>query len=710
MKSENRSRILNFICIMNVMATAVFVRLPSAYLHSTSPENREAWCREDGIPYLAEPDSYYHVRITENYLKTGHIEDAVTEDGNAWDTQSFYPEGRTADYPPGIVVLTAAVYRILHPLCGADLYRIEFCLAACMSAVTAAAAFAAAGRFSGKAGGFVAGIAVSCASGFAARTSFGRFDTDMFVVLMDVLLILFMAEALREREFIKQLVYSACYGFSALLYTVCWTPRYAMLYVCLVLAGGAVFTASLLFAGGTQRRLTQRILRVIKGTELRGIVLSAVISAVLILWRFGTGFIGSIIYAARYTTFVTAQGELPNVLVSVSELEVPSPVPEKLIQWFSGYVPGQKLSMINGVGGVAVFVLAAAALIMLAYGFIRKPAEGMSVYLDRRSCSLYFCILFLLFAGSVYACGRGMRFIEHLSVPVGLLAGALIGWFCAGIIKEGTGSAVGRAVPVVILCIAAGIPVITGSRACSADVRPCVSDAYAMAMQWIRENADDPESVIASWWDQGYFFESESGHPCFWDGGTTESIRAILIAKALTADSRELSERILHMLSAYGNRPVELLREYTDTRTAFDAIWETLLMDRQGAEDYLIKNCAMPADKACEAACMLHPEAQTESWLVVTERMMQLIGWIEYFSDWDFTGNMPRPAATVYKYTPDGKSVYDTEEGREYLEKRNKETLWKLFFDKDGGSSFRLVFEKEDGIDHVMVWRVGEGD
>ena len=692
------------------MAAAVFVRLPSAYLKSVPPEKREAWCRDDGMPYLAEPDSYYHVRITDNYLRTGRIEDAVTEDGSAWDTQSFYPEGRTADYPPGIVCLTAAAYRILHPLFGTDLYRIEYCLAVFMSMLTAAAAFAAAGRISGKAGGFVAGIAVSCASGFVSRTSFGKFDTDMFVVLMDVLLILFISEALRERDFLKQLGYAGGFGVSALLYTVCWTPRYAMLYVCLILAGGVMFAVSLLLAGRSGKRLPARVARVIKGTELRGVVLSAVISAVLILWRFGTGFVRTVINAALYTTAVTEQGELPNVLVSIAELKVPYPVPEKLIQWFSGYVPGQRMSMINGVGGAAVFVMAAAALLMLLYGCIRKPSEGMAVYMDRRCCSLYFCILLLLFAGSVYACGRGVRFIEHLSVPVGLLSGTLIGWSGAGMIKNGTGSAVGKAVPVVILCIAAGIPVMTGSRACSDNIRPSVSDAHAMAMQWIRENADDPESVIASWWDQGYFYESESGHPCFWDGGTTEEIRAILIARALASDSRVLSERILHMLSAYGNRPAVLLMEYMDARTAFETIWETLLMDREEAERYLADHFAMPEEQAREAAGMLHPEKPAETYLVVTGRMMQLVGWIEYFSGWDFTGNAPVPAATGYRYTPDGKSVSDTEEGKNCLEKRKQETIWKLYFDKDGGSSFSMVFEADDGIDHVMVWRVEEGD
>ncbi len=38
--------------------------------------------------------------------------DIVKEDGSQWDLHSFAPEGRSADYQPGIILTSAMVHRL----------------------------------------------------------------------------------------------------------------------------------------------------------------------------------------------------------------------------------------------------------------------------------------------------------------------------------------------------------------------------------------------------------------------------------------------------------------------------------------------------------------------------------------------------------------------------------------------------------------------
>ena len=66
-----------------------------------------------GMPYFTELDSYYNYRLTENYLKTGHLGDTQIN-GTDWDSLSTSPHGREANYQPVIIVLAAWVYKFVN--------------------------------------------------------------------------------------------------------------------------------------------------------------------------------------------------------------------------------------------------------------------------------------------------------------------------------------------------------------------------------------------------------------------------------------------------------------------------------------------------------------------------------------------------------------------------------------------------------------------
>jgi len=704
--------LLPILLILLAMAAALFVRLPSAHVTTGSPETDAAYTGKNGLRYMTDPDSYYHVRLVDNQLSRGHFGTKTLNDGTSWDTRSFWPEGRSADYQPGIVFLTIWVWKAAHALFGTDLYTVEWALAPILSTLAALVAYFLGSRMSGKAGGFVAGILVSCSSAFVVRTTFGRFDTDMFVILMDLLLILFITESLRARTWRTRLLHSLGFAASAFAYSLCWTPESALLFALLALGGGLLYCLALLLASEKAASLPAFLT----------LLLCATLSLSSLLLRFGFSLFSSLAGVLNQASSSTGTGTLPNVFSSISELQAGDIVPDSFMRWFAGYVPGRQLTLLNGVGGLAVALMSMAALIWLArYGltlFHRgagKQAESQSekpwgAFLSGQCCCLYFCALGFLFAIGLYATGKGLRFMEHFAVPVGLLAGSLIGWFAHSLDRKMVRLRPGKAVICLVLCMAAVIPTVSGSLVCSQADRPSISDASADGMQWIRKNASDPDAVVASWWDLGYFYESESGHPClwdgYWDGGSAGGIRAILVARALTANSRELSAKILHMLSGSGNRGINMLMEYTDIPTAFEVLWEALPLSGEEAKAVLTRRLAMTESEAATAESLLHPEPR-ETYLVLTGKMMLQFGWFEYFANWDFTGTLPLPVSTLYNYTPDGYSISDSETGREYQERiRSEETLWHLALEGDGGDVFSLVFGENDGVESVQVWHV----
>ena len=701
MNSRTRSLWLNILCAVLVMAAAVLVRLPSAFQSGLSPELRQALTDEEQHLYLTDPDSYYHARLVRNDLANGHFGTVRLEDGTSWDTLSFYPEGRSAEYQPGLIRLTEWIQKPLHKLFGINLYDVEFSLSVVLSALTALAACILGTRMSNPAGGVTSGLLVSCASAFVSRTVFGRFDTDMFVLLMDILLILFLSEALRAKRPGNRVLFSFLFASSAALYSRCWTPEGAGVATGAVLLGGLIFVLVLLAA--PQRFLHNR--RFEKHEPLT-LLLCAALSAGCLILMHGTSLLSRITsYTSATTAVMTSSGVFPNLLTGITELSAPDLVPKTFLQWFSGY-SRETHTIVNGIGGFMVALLSLGFFVLAFFRCFRKRRELVSDPSDTRSDTMYFCLFAVVLAGGLFFCQYGNRFTEHLAVPAGLTAGALIG----KMIKTASFTNGRRRIAGILfaafLFIAGVAPAVSGAVQVSGRSRPSVSDASADAMAWIRENAEDPEAVVLSWWDYGYYYEYESGHPCLWDGATQDGIRGILFSKAMATGNTDLSLSILRMLSVSGNKAVNFLLERTDAPTVFQALWAALPANREDAIRILEDRCGLSSADTVLAESLIHPETPKEAYLLLTKTMMNRIGWFEYYSVWDFTGNAAPPVTTLYLFTPDGQSLLNSDFGKEYLQVRSRSLLWKLFIEKADIPGFTPVFKSSDGLEDVLLFRL----
>ena len=715
--SELKKRIpillLHAVCAVLVMGLAVFVRSQSSSFLKEENELNEALTDQSGLPYLTDMDSYYHVRLVNNYLSRGMFGDTVKEDGTVWDLHSFSPEGRNAEYQPGIIWTTALVHR----LTGISADILEYKLMAFLSAFAALAAYIIVARLTGVFGGLTAGIAVGCGPQFAIRTCYGRFDTDVFIIVLEVCLILFMLEALRAKTRGKKILLIALFAFSAVLYSLCWMPRYAILFTGLTIGGGMLYV---LFEFCIRRKTAERKEKGFGPVKQEGMILAGLAGTVLVsqLLLFGVDLISGIFSALSFTNEAAKGSEAyPNLFVSVSELGKTQFFPKDLSRVLSGYIPEESPSAVNGAGGLLVVLISFVSLgFLLKLAWPKKDPKKRIPEEQRRLYSMYAWILCAWLFACLFLLRYGLRFIEHLSIPVGLLAGVLIGYFFQNSLlikeKEKGGFKVEEVfplslIPALVLFPCAVIPVLSGAYEGCGDVRPSVSDASAKAMRFIREASGEDNALILTWWDMGYYYESESDHPCLWDGGSQNWMRGILVSNALISDDPELSRRILVMLANSGNAALEKLMEHTSAKDAVDLLFKALESDGEESVQKIRDTLGIDEEKAGEIDALIHPEAKRETWLIITYTMTRQIGWYEYFAGWDFSGKQEVPNATLYSYTPEGTPIFNTEQGQAYLSGvRGKETMWELFFNAKTTSYFTPAFEWHDGTEHVRIWRV----
>lgn len=700
--SDKKVDYIKIILAVVVAVIALLVRMPSAFLIALPEEKVEAFTDDSGLPYFTDPDSYYHIRLVDTMLRTGKIADTVSADGEPWDMHSFYPEGRNGAYEPGIVRLTIALWKVFNLSAPIDISRVEFYLSGFMAMLTALAAFIAGCRISGKISGFVAGILVGCAPDFVSRTTFGRFDTDIFVVLMNVLLILFLTEMLRAHEPKKKFAYALAYFLTAIIYANCWATRFSMLFAGLTIAGGLIFAVADSWRGSQSMRIKERIEDLLKRRDIVMLVGAGVMILLVIGMTMGFATVADVFSSLTFNTSQqVTDGAFPNMYESISELTRPELVPESFRYWFRGYVLGAAPTVVTGIGGVLAALAAVGGLVMLGVRAFKGSEDRNGETLGRRECLISFIILGLWTITGLFLTRLGVRFIEMLTAPTGLLAGIFAGWISerlrAGNLKRRIAGGVLSAILVTAIVLPDFEGFFLGIRV------PSVTDASANAMKCIRENADDPEAVIESWWDMGYFYESESAHPCLWDGGCQDPIRAILLSRALVEDDMEMSCRILNMLACSGNRAVDMLAEKADPRTAFETLWEVLPMEKDEACAVIEKKCALNAEAAQKAERLIHPTQPKEAYLVLTYTMTNQTTMYEFYSDWDFTGTQVSP----YSEKADDPQSKLSEVEKENLEKkRDGYTMWRLFFEVEDNPYFDPVYEYSDDIEGVRVWKV----
>ena len=700
-KESQKSRLkalLPLAVIVLILLFAFLVRARAYSLPATAKDEKQYMQDENGEPYLTEMDSYYYLRKTAEMAEAGKAKlfDYRTDDLKIGQRirvphQSFMPEGL-----PSLAYL---LWRYVFALFGVSLTQVAIWMGPVISALAAIPAFLYVKRRTNLVGGAVAGLLVGCAIPFVVHTHAGFFDTDMMLGILPLTFLLCQLWCMQEEKLSRQVILAlvSALGMTG-LYCIWGASRtyYLLALICAALSSLIVFL------------LPSKILPekpwLRKWKVLRGALLSHVLSVGLLYLVGGSYAIDRLINVLGTIRFATgaSSAAMPNAFQYTSEMMT--------IRNFTGWSPLQlykahSQSLLGMLGG-AMPCLFAALMIPLTVVFLIFPRKRTGEEAAERKKSIVPTVAEVAFFApwlgfSLKYAFTGVRYAEIAVLPIAVMSGLILGRITE-VAKQGKEKtrkwflAAG-----VILAILTVIPVCSGSWKSSGTAKSLVSDGRAQAMDYIREEYPNVESV-AGWWDDGYYIQYRGEKRSLSDGGTSSGRVNWFLGKALMTNDPKLSAGIFRMLNEtcldalYG-----LMGDGMDETDAIALLLQILPMDREEAAKML--DAAGIDQKYLD---MTHPLSSNDMALTLSSDLMGKILAMGYYGFWDpAKGEVTEKVAMFYSR----RSFTFDAEGKAAVPMIGANAVTYLTMDPEGTLSAYYTDEQgnQHGVGRVCIWEDG---
>lgn len=473
MNKETTITIAKSVIIILILLAVVFaLRAPAADLNILPNEIKGDYVDSSGLPYFSEMDSYYNLRLTENYVDHGYVGDIKYDNGTQMDMHRYAPDGNVINYELGIVYVTSFIHDIVNQFFGSHGIReVAFWTGPLIASLAVIPAFIFARRLTNDYGAIAATLIIVLAPNYFAHTFPGFFDTDMFYYIFSLLFIFFFVECIRTDNLALKVIYAIISIASIGLFSQSWTGY--IFYIGLMGIFAVVYLiACYIFNIGedNQDQYSNKIVWLIHQKEFLSIVLLLVIGAIgLAIFR-GVdtviGIFGSLLNLLSLQSTARVVGGFPNVLISVAEMQMPNLLGAGMGSAFLANSNG----VVNGMGGISVMFAGLIVLYILVSRVFKlrkigvskqnsksKPSKGERVsaakkiddkskfklslgQLDtlgstqdeisknKRLTVLYACLFLVWTLITILAVTRGSRFITTIVLPFGLMTGIFIGY------------------------------------------------------------------------------------------------------------------------------------------------------------------------------------------------------------------------------------------------------------------------------------------
>ncbi|AEG18866.1 STT3 domain-containing protein [Methanobacterium paludis] len=654
-----------FIIIILLFLMVFSLRAEAGFIPGASDQMKAYYEDGNGLPYFSEMDSYYNYRMTADFIAYGHLGETKIN-GTDWDTLSYAPEGRSAEYSPLIVYLTAFVYKVANLFAKVPLTAVAFWMAAFIASLCVIPAYLFIRRLTNDYGGIVAALLVGLAPFYFSHTFAGFFDTDMFNILLPLLVAWFFVESVRAKEIKNRAIFAVLSAVSLLLFSMAWEGWWYIFYILIAAVVIYLPVSRYLFNIKTKplSEYPNKKEWFLDQHEIFSLAVFLVLGSILIILVSGwSGFVGSLTGSVSITQLqssVTAGTSYPNVFVSVGEMQVPT-----------------LDAAIAGVGGIAPVVFAILGVFLLFWQLKpktekkdNKPKKSGKKSSKRKNKSkrnrkakendgtkenenkingpisgkdrknyLFYGILFSLWLIIIaYALTKGQRFGEPFAIPVALSAGIFVG-FVATYVKEHVANQGYRYIITALVVIIAVYSPIVSDYSVASSIVPGTDDSMVASLSWINQNTSN-DTVITSWWDYGHLFTAVADRPVTFDGGSQTGARAYWVGKALLTNNETLSAGILKMLSTSGDQGYLTLENYTkDTGKSTEILNNILGVDKATAQTILTTQYGLTTDQAQNVLKYTHPDNPTPDVLITSSDMIGKALWWSYFGSWNFTSN-----------------------------------------------------------------------
>lgn|GEM_PF-6852755 len=602
MNRKTRSRKTELLIILLLYAFSVGIRLSSV---SSSRA-------------LYDPDSYYYYRLAESAVKNGYAGDTV-RNGMVLDLHRNAPYGTASPRAQLIVWITVFCFRLVRIFAPVPLSDFVFFLPAFIGSLAVIPAYLFTEERAGRAGGITAAVMISCGIRYVSRTCPGFFDTDMFLAVLPLFFFLFLTKAVQAGNTVPDAgtltsspaaVTSSSAALSAasvrnkrLLYSAL-----SFLFLLLLFFG---WDGWALYAGIAGLFLFLYFLFVRRSFKA-AVPLAVAGAAVLLFTNSWSDFLS-------YSGVVRENASgFPHIYISISEMQKMPLFTGGLSTLLNLNTASRDFSVtgvLNGTGGI------------LAAWFSLK--ELFLLY--RKSRTRTDALLFTVWLLPVtFLAVNKARFISLALLPAGLLSGMYIA-SSFSVIKIPKV----RNVCASVLAAFLVLPSVTGAfRAARSSFSSPMTAQLSQTLSRVRE-ITPPDTVIASWWDNGYLFEQAADRATFCDGGILPEERIFLTARALSDKNTALSAGIFRMLSASGEDAFrEILKQNGNDHAAASRLLIRLLSGTKEAGTALLTSeNGYAADAAEKLMSLVLPDKTRPVVLILTPDMGARMNWFSFFGN-----------------------------------------------------------------------------
>ena len=454
------------IIILILLAVVFALKVPAADLNMLDGDIKSEYVDSSGLPYFSEMDSYYNLRLTQDYVEHGFVGDEMIN-GSEWDMHRYAPTGNEINYELAIAWLTSWLHDVAHQYFGDySVKEVAFWTGAIISTLAVIPAFIFSRRLTNDYGAIVATLVIVLAPNYFAHTFPGFFDTDMFYYIFPLFFIFFFIEAIRTDNWILKVIYAIASIFSIALFSQSWTGY--IFYVALMGLFSVIYLIVMYIfnSGEDKSQFSNPIDWLIHQKDFLTIILLGVIAFVGLAVFQGAdgvlGIFGRVLNLLNLQSASVVVGGFPNVLISVAEMQAPNMLGAGMASMFLASTDGA----INGIGGIAILfagLIVMYILVSRAWKYRKvaakpveaKPQKGHRlsaaekldndrkfklsladlkfggdnpILADKRLTVLYATLFVVWVLVTILAVTRGSRFITTLVLPFGLLAGIFVGF------------------------------------------------------------------------------------------------------------------------------------------------------------------------------------------------------------------------------------------------------------------------------------------
>lgn len=623
MKILSKEVIKKVIIILIIFIIGFSIRIESFNLHGISVNEKAFYQDPNGLPYMYELDSYYNYRLTQNLVDHGYLGDAIIN-STEWDLHSYSP-GVPLDYPPLLPYLTAFFYKIINLFISTPLIVVSFWLPAIIGPLCGIPAYLLVKKMTNDYGGLAAGILAVTAPFYLIRTVPGWFDTDMFNILLPLLIILFFIEAVQHENKKMSMFFAILSAISMFLFAMAWNGWQYLFYIIVL------FCIFYIITGKLKKKNMKNYFNVF-------IVFSAV--SLLLIGIVNYSNILNLAFGPLEFILINSNqhpwAPWPDLYVSVSELGNPS-----LKEIWDGLNP-------------ITFILGILGFFAMASILIKKDA-GINF---RKIDSFFYLLLVVWTIAGFIALMKGARFIILLLPPLIISSGILVGismeYLKKYLISKKRENLIKFSyIFIVIILIFSSFLSINASL----KLTPMANDNLWDSAIWIQNNTHN-NTVIFTEWSYGHFLSSIADRPVAFDGRSAyietlplrqfynnslynpkspSTSREYWIDRAFSTSDESLSLGIFRMISTSGDKGYLILDKYTGNTTKSIEILNNILgLDKESALKVLTVNYNLNEENAKEVIKYTHPDNPNPFVILTNEKMISGAKWTFYFGEWDF--------------------------------------------------------------------------